>query len=107
MVQSEQNPSIVMDLQTASEFLGISPYLLRRLTRERIIPFVQLGKQYYYRKETLTSFLAKQEAANLAVPEGSTTSPTPIHATVPEPHSAVAPTASRPTLPRGIRRVQP
>jgi len=62
----------VIDLKTASKLLGITPFLMRKITKERRVPFLQFGKQYFYRRAALADFLHEQEETNMQKPATDT-----------------------------------
>lgn len=95
----QQAQSGVLNLEEACLYLGFTPYFIRKLIRSRRIPFIQLGRAYFFRRASLDSFLAAQEASNV-VPQ---TAP----ATLPHPMPAMVPEAQPATPPRGIIRAVP
>ena len=50
-----------LTMKEASEYLGISYWLINQLVRKREIPFLKLGGKYLFRVAALEQYLAKKE----------------------------------------------
>lgn len=55
------NTCMRLKLKEAAIYLGISEWLLRKLCRERKIPFARLGSLYVFDVEILNTFLKHQQ----------------------------------------------
>jgi excisionase family DNA binding protein len=53
-----------MSIFDAAKYLGISPFSLRKMARERKIPSGKIGRQWRFRKEDLDGFLKNQYEEN-------------------------------------------
>ena len=58
----ELNPATkkILDVRKAAEFLGVSESIVRRLIRERRIPFFQIEKRYLFYRPVLECWIEDQ-----------------------------------------------
>lgn len=59
------NKRATLTAREAAEFLGISYWLILEMAKKRQIKHVRAGSRVLFRKETLDSWLASQEAASV------------------------------------------
>ena len=54
----------MIKLTEAAKLLGIKPYLLRKLTRKHLVPFVFIGGSYWFDGDLLVKHFRSQMEAN-------------------------------------------
>ena len=50
-----------LNMKEASEYLGVSYWLVTQLVRKKKLPFSKIGSKVLFRKDALDYFLSKQE----------------------------------------------
>jgi len=55
-----ENQLELLNTKEAAQFLRLSPSAIHKLRKEGSIPFVQLGKKVFFKKESLVEFVDKQ-----------------------------------------------
>lgn len=60
----DKNKETGLTTEDAATLLGVSPYLVRQLCREKRLPFYQMGNRYLFRRKTLIEFIEAQEQKN-------------------------------------------
>ena len=63
----DKNKETGLTTEDAATLLGVSPYQVRQLCRERQLPFYQIGSnRYLFRRSTLLRFIEEQEQRNVS-----------------------------------------
>ncbi|MCH7769211.1 MAG: helix-turn-helix domain-containing protein [Nitrospinae bacterium] len=58
--QSVDHPRL-LDVKTAAQFLGISPWTLRALQWKGTLPYVQFNRKIYFDREDLDDFIERHK----------------------------------------------
>lgn len=61
----EKEIKVTLTAKQAANYLGISYWLVTKLTRERKIPHIKLGSKILFRQETLDQFMEEQEEQSI------------------------------------------
>lgn len=62
-VQKVQRTTLTM--KEASEYLGISYWLINQLVRKKQIPYCKVGGKYLFRVQALDEYLTKKEQESI------------------------------------------
>ena len=65
MTRENSTAPVTLDVTTASQILGVSEYLVRKLVRERKLPHIRLGGAILFRQTAIDQFLQDQELASI------------------------------------------
>jgi excisionase family DNA binding protein len=52
---------VLLSVEQAAEFLGVSAYTVRQWARERRIPAIRLGRYWRFRQSSLDAWIQAQE----------------------------------------------
>jgi excisionase family DNA binding protein len=57
----DTSASLLLDLQGAAYFLGVTPWQLRGLVAVGELPVIRIGRKFYFRRATLTRWAERSE----------------------------------------------
>ena len=52
-VQKQSNETLLVDIPGAGALLGLTPWQVRGLVREKELPVVRVGNKFYFRRDSL------------------------------------------------------
>lgn len=65
MTRQNNIAPVTFDVASASQMLGVSEYLIRKLVREGRLPHIRLGVRILFRQQAIDQFLHEQELSSV------------------------------------------